>query len=174
MEEIWKDINGFEGKYIVSNTGRVKSISRFIQNHTKLQLLPDRILKPSAGSHGYYVVSLSGKTELLHRLIAAAFIPNPENKKTVNHKNTVKTDNSLDNLEWMTYSENVKHAVDLGINVTVRGEHHSKTTLTKDQVLNIRQIYSSGKTSQYKLADMYNVSRSCIKSITSNRTWVNI
>lgn len=101
MEEVWKDIAGWEGSYQVSTCGRVKS----------LKYGKERILKPSKNSSGYLTVGLSIESrtfsKVIHRLVAIAFIPNPENKGDVNHIDEDKTNNNVDNLNWMTRSENV-------------------------------------------------------------------
>ena len=98
---IWKEIPDFEGLYSVSNTGEVYS---HIRNKT---------LSPHIDRYGYPVVGLSKKgksyTRTIHRLVALTFIPNPCNKPTVNHINEIKTDNRVENLEWMTVKENDNH-----------------------------------------------------------------
>ncbi len=124
MQEIWKDIPGFEGMYQASNTGRVKGLARRTVRAIP-QHLPERILKQSEPGRkrrgqGYLQVTLFDagrrKCALVHRLVAETFIPNPENKQTVNHKNGNKHDNAVENLEWATSAENNEHAVNTGLN----------------------------------------------------------
>lgn len=104
MIEIWKDIEGWKGLYQISNLGRVK---RIYKNGK------ERILKPRIDKFGYLSVDLSEKnyrkTCKIHRLVAEVFIPNPKNKPTVNHIDEDKTNNRAENLEWMTYKENINH-----------------------------------------------------------------
>lgn len=110
MKEIWKDIEGYEGLYQVSNLGRVRSLDRKVWNYTK----KGRILKPHSNGHSYQNVSLhkENKTEkhlYIHILVAKAFLPNPDNKTEVNHKDFNKLNNRVDNLEWVTRDENKQH-----------------------------------------------------------------
>ena len=106
MEEIWKDVVGYEGLYQVSNLGRVKSL-------TRKNVKQDRLLTPT-NNNGYYCVSLlknkKRKFCLIHRLVAKTFVENPDNKKEVNHIDGNKKNNRANNLEWCTPSENIIHA----------------------------------------------------------------
>ena len=118
MQEIWKSIEGYEGKYEISSLGRVRSL--FDKNGKKRIL----ILKPRISKNGYLYLNLwqnsKGRAKKIHRMVAETFIPNPENKETVNHKNCVKTDNRVENLEWTTWKENSQHAA---LNGRLRDEH---------------------------------------------------
>lgn len=113
MKEIWKDIIEYEGLYQVSNKGRVKSLSRIIEGRWGNTLLKEKLLNPTYYK-GYAKVGLtkSGKLKhnALHRLIAIAFIPNPNNKPCINHIDCNPSNNSIENLEWVTYQENILHA----------------------------------------------------------------
>lgn len=114
--EIWKDIKGFEGRYMVSNTGMVKSLKRIRKFGSQVREINERILKTACDRNGYPFIVLSDypnkKQSMVHRLVALAFIDNPDGLPCVNHKNGIKTDNTVDNLEWVTYSENSKHYFD--------------------------------------------------------------
>lgn len=110
MEE-WKDIEGYEGLYQVSNEGRVKSLDRYVDNFwgTK-QFVRGRILKETTDKDGYLMVYLckdgKPKGRKVHRLVAEAFIPNTENKPQIDHINTVRDDNRVENLRWVSCKEN--------------------------------------------------------------------
>lgn len=109
MQEIWKDIEWYEGKYQISNFGNIRSIYK-----TK----PPRVLKPIKNRYGYLYLTLMTpdgikKHERVNRLVAKAFVPNPNNYPLVNHKDEDKTNNCVENLEWCTSSYNVRYSLDL-------------------------------------------------------------
>lgn len=113
MQEIWKDIDGWEGFYQISNLGRVKSCRRYIRKRGRLCLVNEKFLKMRQSKDGYYRVFLrnSGNDEqyLVHRLVAKAFIPNPDDLPCVNHKDESRTNNCVDNLEWCTNEYNLHY-----------------------------------------------------------------
>ena len=109
MEEIWKDIKGFEGRYMVSNLGRVKAMRKvyYCGNHHSQMIEEEHIMSPTTIKGGYKRLVLSsgdGKrsSHLVHRLVATAFVPNPYNFPEINHKDECNTNNCADNLEWCT------------------------------------------------------------------------
>lgn len=109
MEEIWKQIKNYEGLYEVSNMGRVRSLPR--------KTTKGKIISPNVKKNGYLTVSLfkDGKQnyKLIHRLVAEAFIDNPENKSYIDHVNTIKNDNRAENLRWVTQKENMNNPLTL-------------------------------------------------------------
>lgn len=119
--EIWKDIKGYEGKYQVSTLGYVKSLVMWTGDK---YIKRDKILRGVLYKNGYMYVGLSkdGKVKRfkVNRLVAEAFIDNPYNLPVTNHKNGDKTNNTVGNLEWTSYSENLKHAYKTGLRKSVR------------------------------------------------------
>lgn len=140
MEEIWKDIEGYEGIYRVSTLGRIRSLDRTVECKYKNGLvyyknLKGRIIKPAKGTSGYLGVGLARggkvKSKMVHRFVAKAFIPIIKGKEEVNHINGDKHDNRVSNLEWVTPSENHIHAVKAGLHVSGKTDKRSKKVVQK-------------------------------------------
>lgn len=139
MEEIWKDVIRYEGFYKVSNLGRVKRVNG-VTSHGHRRC--EKIIKQDySGAYPRTCLSRNGKVKSIctHRLVADAFIPNPENKPCVNHINCIKTDNRVANLEWVTYQENSLHAHLNGRVQDQFGENNPFAKLTEKDVLFIRE-----------------------------------
>lgn len=173
-----KSIVGFEGLYQVSENGFVVSMKRQrALRGGKTAKVAERVLKTGNSKGGYKTVTLSkdGKTTTLklHRLVAEYFIPNPENKKTVNHKDGDKSNNAKSNLEWSTQSENHTHAYQTGLRVSTKGENHGRSKLTKDDVFEIRRLLSEG-VKQTEIADKFKVRPMVISRIHRRETWNHI
>jgi len=118
---MWKDVVGYEGLYEVSDSGEVRSRDRYIKTdirHVKSRLIKGKILFQNLKSNGYKTVDLSKegkvKTTSVHRIVAEAFLSNPDGLHFVNHKDSNRSNNAVDNLEWVTSSENRKHGITNG------------------------------------------------------------
>ena len=162
MKRIWKPIPQLAGKYEASNHGEIR--------HVVLKKV--RIL--NVGKHGYSVFSFwNGKrpaTFRAHILILSAFIPQPTAEHVPNHKNCVKSDNRLANLEWVTPAENRAHALENGR--YLRGVKHPQSILTEQDVRNIRARH---ETESYdKLATAFKVSKPTIAAIITRRLWKHV
>lgn len=110
--EIWKDIEGYEWLYQVSNLGRVKSLDRYVRNRNGMTMKKGRIMKPFIRKDGYMHVNLikdGMKLCYIHRLVAVSFIPNPLGLAEVNHKDENKANNTVDNLEWVSRLTNARY-----------------------------------------------------------------
>lgn len=177
MIETWIPIPEFKNKYEVSNMGSVRSITQKVNQRTKGGVYinityPGRILALCSNQYGYLMANLLQNTKQVHRLVAEAFIPNPENKPCVNHINGIKTDNRVENLEWVTYSENQKHAYSIGIHSAI-GEKNGRAKLNEEIILKIKEHRKAGRTQQY-IADMFNISRPHVSSILSGKFWSHV
>jgi hypothetical protein len=163
--EQWRPVVDWGDRYSISSMGRFWLIKS------------QRMAIPKKNDRGYLIISMwrDGKTKCvsIHRLMAIAFIPNPEGKKTVNHKNGIKTDNRIENLEWMTHTEQQRHKI--GILHKGCGATGGGNKLTADQVLEIRAARAAKKTrwdnTYSKLAQKYGVGWRAIYEIATRRSW---
>lgn len=176
MEEIWKDVPGFEGLYQVSNTGKVKSIATKVNHRYGSRKRAEKLKSLATNENGYATVNLYKENKLkvfkVHRLVAQCFIPNPYSKKTVNHIDANKLNNNLPNLEWATHSENLLHAHRNNLINSARGER-TISPLTNKDVLAIRMLRSTG-TRCKKLSEMFGIHPNNISKIVNRHTWVHI
>lgn len=178
MNEIWKDVTGYEGYYLVSNLGRVKSVRRKIQMNGSNQFgkcfstkdISEKILKPCE-CNGYYCVSLwkNHKMKLvrIHRLVAEAFLGKSE--LTVNHIDGNKQNNNVNNLEYLTSAENTRHAIRTGLRNTT-GENNPKHKLTKNDVIAIRIRKLNGEEKDSVFLNYKNI----ISYVTFEKVWYNM
>jgi hypothetical protein len=163
MEEIWKDIPGLEGMYQASNTQKIKSLSRLVR-HPKggYKKIRERIMAYGEGTNGYLIVGISidGKTitKTAHRLIAMAFLPNPNNLNEVNHKDGNKKNNDISNLEWVTTSDNRYHAFRMGLQKASKHLLGKKDGLCRNSIPVVRildngekELFESATTAERKL-----------------------
>lgn len=136
-KETWKDVLGWEGFYEISNTGVVASKEREVSYGSVNYIRKRQKIKQWNDFYGYKIVTLcaGGKRGNIrvHRIFAEAYIPNPENKPLINHKDGDKANNDIKNLEWSTYSENIKHGYTKGLNTGMRGKANINKRISIDQ-----------------------------------------
>lgn len=166
-EEEWRDIEGYP-KYKISNLGRIKSFNRSSNGY---------ILKSNSVGRGYQEIQLhnsgSSKQYIVHRLVAKAFIPNPNNYELVNHKNGVASDNRVINLEWRDSKYNNKYTHILHSEMQ-KGESNSATKLKNIDVLSIYKDIWNGKTTLKEIANNFNISIATVSSIKNGKNWASI
>src|SRR5574341_1323795 len=175
MEE-WKYVQGYEGRYQVSNIGRLKSLFRDDQmKNGKRITVEEKILKPKI-IFGYEKVNLlkssNRKTFSIHQLVARAFIPNPINYKAINHLNGDKRDNAFFNLQWCNDLINNRHAYATGLNHGPVGEFSGHAKLTNASVIEIRKL---SETMMLKdIAEIFQVAPCTISQIVGRKLWKHI
>ena len=166
--EEWRDVEGYEGLYQVSNMGRIRSL-RYGRTY---------IVKNQHNDRGYCYISLhkngKGKHYFVHILVAKAFIANPEGKKQVNHIDANKSNNCVENLEWVTQEENLQHAYKNGL-IKIGSSHHC-SQLTEEQVRYIRQNYTpyDKEFGRDALAKKFGVRKKVIYNVAHNITYKHV
>jgi len=174
--EIWKDIQGYEGKYRISNTGRVISLPRKKWNGKTMLNILGKEKNICLGKIGYKCTRLwkNGKSQLvyIHRLLAIHFIPNPDNLPEVNHKNGNKGNTYLSNLEWISHAGNLAHAGEKGLMSHGEGRYNAK--LTDMKVKEIRERFKKGGITLTQLAEDYGVNRANIRPIIDGKRWKHV
>lgn len=183
MQEVWRDIAEFAGTYQVSNLGRVRSLDRVVTRGEIKQPLRGKILSTKVSRNRkqpYLIVNLrrDGKSlfAYVHRLVAAAFIPNPSRLREVNHKDTDKLNCRVDNLEWRSSSGNKKHAVENGVKYNPRPRRGVELAFSKmnpQRVRRARQLCLDGG-KQRDVAKRFNISQSSLSDILSRKTWAHV
>lgn len=177
IDEIWKEIKGLEGLYEVSNRGQVRSMDFYIINSLgRVRFYKSKLRKLTIDKNGYLTIGLHTglhKIKKVHRLVAQAFISNPENKPQVNHKDGNKSNNNDWNLEWCTNKENKQHAFSTGLTSMEKGEKSHNPKLTDKIVKDIRKRILNGYTLK-EVGDLYNISISNVSMIKLNKTWNHI
>lgn len=178
MDEVWKLAPGFETLYEVSSYGRVRSFDRKVNRWQGMVTMKGRLLK-CGSSHGYRrmtVQSNPNKHVLVHRLVATAFIPNPRGLPYVNHKDGNRANNHVENLEWCTHRENMRHAFATGltpIQIIGKGDACPAAKLTEEQVKAIKTSLRIGARN-CDLAAQYRITSSAIAEIKAGRSWGHV
>lgn len=178
MAEVWKDIEGYEGYYHISNHGRVKSLSRKIKTYGGRYYFSREIIMSQKKTRGYKSVTLNAngekRTLQVHRLVLEHFSPKQGSETLqVNHINCDKADNNLLNLEWVTPSENMEHASRHGLLPKQYGHHNPNSKLTKLDVLKVIKLREAGLTHR-EISEMFNVDRKTIGNVLSGKSWSKV
>jgi NUMOD4 motif-containing protein/HNH endonuclease len=177
--EIWKGVLGWENRYEVSSIGRVRSVEREGKHYSgSKSLWKSKMLKFNI-NRGYkhvllYRSEFDKQRTGVHRLVAAAFIPNPDNKPTVNHINCNPGDNRVENLEWATYKEQQDHAAKSGHRYMTLGEMSNFSKLTESDVIEIRRLFDNGIMTRIEIANKFSMAKSNVQYIVNRQTWKHI
>lgn len=186
MSEIWKDVVGYEGKYQVSNMGNIRTLEHYIEYKQKSlnksmkkfkevlvkRKIKAKIKKPTIGNHGYPVVNLGlSDTHTVHSLVANAFIIRVLGKNHVDHINSIRHDNRVENLQWVTQQENnSKQTFCIGSN------KHNAVLIERD-IVHIRDEYFKNDCKRgliAKIANGYGVNSAVIRDVVRNITWKHV
>jgi hypothetical protein len=174
--EIWKDIEGYDGRYEISNHGNVRNKGYVVEDSWgRKRKIAKRVMKNSLDANGYFRVNLpiGGKAKVIHIhvLVCRHFVSRVYGKNSVNHIDGNKLNNHFSNLEWCTQRENIQHAFRTGL-VNNTGENHGYSKLTNEQVLEIRSL--EGQFIQKDIGKMFGISREQVGTILRRQQWKHI
>ena len=179
MKELWKWIRNFEGSYQVSNLGCVRSVDRIVftrRKNCRGVFFHGHNINQTFNTKGYPMIRLSVPakhvvTRTLHRIVGETFLRGPI-KREINHKDGNKTNARIDNLEWVTTSENRRHAIKIGLVKFVSGTQHgmAKLNFSKAQAIRMKHL-NQPFTLRRVLAQQYGVSTSTVDNIINNKVW---
>jgi hypothetical protein len=188
--EAWKDIIGFEGLYQISSLGRIKSCERLARARHGMIRIKEKILKLSVVKGYPYITLLKNGKRVgfsIHRLIATAFIERIEGKTHVNHINGIKSDNRIENLEWCTHAENMRHAIEKGLKCNIRSDNYneilksgrflpgSKNRSAKLCEKQVSEIKNSDRSiTAVIIVKDYNISAGIVRRIRRGEIWKHI
>lgn len=183
-QEIWKPVIGvngdlYNGYYEISNLGRFKMLPRLLRHSKGIRVSKEKIVL-GTNSHGYKIVSFKKdgikKTMYVHVLVAKAFVDNHcvEKFKIVNHLNSDRADNRVENLEWCDHSRNAKHAFEAGKLRIKRGTERKNAVLNEKEVIAIRLLYKSNQFSLWDLSIMFNIGKTTVHKIINGTKWAHV
>lgn len=180
MEEVWKTVPGYENIFEVSNFGQVRSLNRIVKTcYNSHRVVATKLRKQSINKNGYKRINAGNKRiVLVHRMVALAFIPNPENKPFINHIDANPSNNVVTNLEWCTHKENMHHAIKLGRlkfeSFGKKGDLCGASKLTEKEVKDIKARLLNGETVKKISKTVDKVGESAIQEIKAGRSWSHV
>lgn len=174
----WADVDGFDGYYKVSNRGEIVSLQRVVMRSNGCpQTIDQRTLSQITDKYGYLTVRLWKNKKCtnrkVHQVVAQAFIPNPESKRQINHKDGDKTNNTVSNLEWSTPAENTSHAYRTGL-ACMSGESNHQSKLSELAARIVLKLSDMGSMSHREIGNAFGVSQSLISGIASGNYWKGV
>lgn len=181
--EVWKPVVGYEGLYEVSDLGRVRSVARSLVRKNRWggnheHRFESVVLRTRVNRKGYEIVALCKPVKqyrrtLAHKIVMRAFVGTPQPGFEINHKNAIKTDNRLSNLEYCTHAENMRHAAQHGLVPPMPGEANPRSILTEPLVRLLRQMRACGATYK-RLSFLFGIGRTTVGHIIFRRSWPHV
>jgi len=177
--EIWKPVKNYESYYEVSNFGNVISVERYIEHPTHNYLKKQKLLTQFDDGRGYKHVKLydekgNPRNFTIHKLVALSFLDNPKNYNEINHIDHDKKNNRVNNLEWITRSENIKHSYQSRDPKTYKGSGNKMSKLTEEQVIQMRKDREVSNLTYKQLAEKYFVGITLVGYIINNKVWRHV